>query len=208
MGHGNSLSANLTAQPFKEIIPKPPTRHFDRLAGRTTPLSDIKVNHPALTPGTGSNTASNLAVTLTLSATQVEIAMNRDDIPSQPHKHIKKRHRVSATAEPNNHRAFTADNQRLTRNNASDNRDQILITGTLHIHKNTKFPAKLSTKHCTNQKTSLTLHRISGKPQPFNTSRTSHKSPGGGMVDALVSGASAERRAGSSPVLGTPRNRK
>ena len=27
--------------------------------------------------------------------------------------------------------------------------------------------------------------------------------PGGGMVDALVSGASAERRAGSSPVLGT-----
>ncbi len=29
------------------------------------------------------------------------------------------------------------------------------------------------------------------------------KSPGGGMVDALVSGASAARRAGSSPVLGT-----
>ena len=29
-------------------------------------------------------------------------------------------------------------------------------------------------------------------------------SPGGGMVDALVSGASAARRAGSSPVLGTP----
>ena len=29
------------------------------------------------------------------------------------------------------------------------------------------------------------------------------KSPGGGMVDALVSGASVERRAGSSPVLGT-----
>ncbi len=28
--------------------------------------------------------------------------------------------------------------------------------------------------------------------------------PGGGMVDALVSGASAARRAGSSPVLGTP----
>ena len=27
--------------------------------------------------------------------------------------------------------------------------------------------------------------------------------PGGGMVDALVSGASVERRAGSSPVLGT-----
>ena len=27
--------------------------------------------------------------------------------------------------------------------------------------------------------------------------------PGGGMVDALVSGASAARRAGSSPVLGT-----
>ena len=33
-------------------------------------------------------------------------------------------------------------------------------------------------------------------------------SPGGGMVDALVSGASAERRAGSSPVLGTHINRK
>ena len=31
------------------------------------------------------------------------------------------------------------------------------------------------------------------------------KSPGGGMVDALVSGASAARRAGSSPVLGTPK---
>ena len=29
------------------------------------------------------------------------------------------------------------------------------------------------------------------------------RSPGGGMVDALVSGASVERRAGSSPVLGT-----
>ena|GEM_PF-3030989 len=29
------------------------------------------------------------------------------------------------------------------------------------------------------------------------------KCPGGGMVDALVSGASAARRAGSSPVLGT-----
>ena len=32
-------------------------------------------------------------------------------------------------------------------------------------------------------------------------------SPGGGMVDALVSGASAARRAGSSPVLGTPKSR-
>ncbi len=31
--------------------------------------------------------------------------------------------------------------------------------------------------------------------------------PGGGMVDALVSGASAARRAGSSPVLGTPKSR-
>ena len=30
-----------------------------------------------------------------------------------------------------------------------------------------------------------------------------HYCPGGGMVDALVSGASAARRAGSSPVLGT-----
>ena len=32
-------------------------------------------------------------------------------------------------------------------------------------------------------------------------------SPGGGMVDALVSGASVERRAGSSPVLGTIKSR-
>ena len=39
-----------------------------------------------------------------------------------------------------------------------------------------------------NQKKLLTLHS---------------QCPGGGMVDALVSGASAERRAGSSPVLGT-----
>ena len=31
--------------------------------------------------------------------------------------------------------------------------------------------------------------------------------PGGGMVDALVSGASVERRAGSSPVLGTSRSK-
>ncbi len=31
--------------------------------------------------------------------------------------------------------------------------------------------------------------------------------PGGGMVDALVSGASAARRAGSSPVLGTVKSR-
>ncbi len=33
------------------------------------------------------------------------------------------------------------------------------------------------------------------------------QSPGGGMVDALVSGASAARRAGSSPVLGTVKSR-
>ena len=32
-----------------------------------------------------------------------------------------------------------------------------------------------------------------------------HRCPGGGMVDALVSGASGESRAGSSPVLGTPK---
>ena len=31
----------------------------------------------------------------------------------------------------------------------------------------------------------------------------SRKSPGGGMVDAHVSGACVERHAGSSPVLGT-----
>ena len=33
----------------------------------------------------------------------------------------------------------------------------------------------------------------------------SRKSPGGGMVDAHVSGACVERHAGSSPVLGTTR---
>ena len=33
--------------------------------------------------------------------------------------------------------------------------------------------------------------------------RYAYRCPGGGMVDALVSGASVERRAGSSPVLGT-----
>ena len=34
-------------------------------------------------------------------------------------------------------------------------------------------------------------------------SLTSSESPGGGMVDAHVSGACVERHAGSSPVLGT-----
>ena len=33
--------------------------------------------------------------------------------------------------------------------------------------------------------------------------RSTFPCPGGGMVDALVSGASVSRRAGSSPVLGT-----
>ena len=36
--------------------------------------------------------------------------------------------------------------------------------------------------------------------------RSTFPCPGGGMVDALVSGASVERRAGSSPVLGTKPN--
>ncbi len=36
-----------------------------------------------------------------------------------------------------------------------------------------------------------------------NFASQKQKGPGGGMVDALVSGASAARRAGSSPVLGT-----
>ena len=35
--------------------------------------------------------------------------------------------------------------------------------------------------------------------------RVTQKSPGGGMVDAHVSGACVERHAGSSPVLGTVR---
>ncbi len=43
-------------------------------------------------------------------------------------------------------------------------------------------------KICEDKKKALTLHS---------------QCPGGGMVDALVSGASAARRAGSSPVLGT-----
>ena len=37
----------------------------------------------------------------------------------------------------------------------------------------------------------------------FRSKAVTCRSPGGGMVDALVSGASVERRAGSSPVLGT-----
>ena len=59
-----------------------------------------------------------------------------------------------------------------------------------------KFTAKIQKNHeniCTIQKNVLNLHS---------------QSPGGGMVDALVSGASVERRAGSSPVLGTHFNRK
>ena len=47
---------------------------------------------------------------------------------------------------------------------------------------------------------SVTLKRISIRVSV-------KKSPGGGMVDALVSGASAARRAGSSPVLGTVKSR-
>ena len=39
-------------------------------------------------------------------------------------------------------------------------------------------------------------------------SLTSSESPGGGMVDAHVSGACVERHAGSSPVLGTGCKRK
>ncbi len=39
-----------------------------------------------------------------------------------------------------------------------------------------------------------------GQPSVSGNNKTG---PGGGMVDALVSGASAARRAGSSPVLGT-----
>ncbi len=43
---------------------------------------------------------------------------------------------------------------------------------------------------------------------PSKALQSETASPGGGMVDALVSGASAARRAGSSPVLGTHINRK
>ena len=39
-------------------------------------------------------------------------------------------------------------------------------------------------------------------------SLTSSESPGGGMVDAHVSGACVERHAGSSPVLGTLDDRR
>ena len=52
---------------------------------------------------------------------------------------------------------------------------------------------KISPKTCTSKNKYLTLHS---------------QSPGGGMVDALVSGTSAARRAGSSPVLGTHKSRK
>ena len=48
--------------------------------------------------------------------------------------------------------------------------------------------------------------RVSFSAHKFEFVSTTEESvycPGGGMVDALVSGASVERRAGSSPVLGT-----
>ena len=48
--------------------------------------------------------------------------------------------------------------------------------------------------------------RVSFSAHKFEFVSTTDESvycPGGGMVDALVSGASVERRAGSSPVLGT-----
>ena len=62
----------------------------------------------------------------------------------------------------------------------------------LQLNKNLSSK-KIPKKICTSPQKHLTLH-----PQ----------SPGGGMVDALVSGASAARRAGSSPVLGTHKSRK
>ena len=56
--------------------------------------------------------------------------------------------------------------------------------------------------------TSLNSVNINAYPLPIQNivlilSCKTKNSPGGGMVDALVSGASAARRAGSSPVLGT-----
>ena len=67
--------------------------------------------------------------------------------------------------------------------------DGILVRGTLAgdfcAFTTTESPPKI----CIIQINPLNLHRKT--------------SPGGGMVDALVSGASAARRAGSSPVLGT-----
>ena len=54
-----------------------------------------------------------------------------------------------------------------------------------------------------NEKKARKICTIQKKGVPLQ-SQTS-PSPGGGMVDALVSGASVERRAGSSPVLGTPK---
>ena len=73
------------------------------------------------------------------------------------------------------------------------------------IEKGWTFPKVLKTLPSFN-----TLHNI-----PMTILRKWNKiinfaqatSPGGGMVDALVSGASAARRAGSSPVLGTTKER-
>lgn len=60
------------------------------------------------------------------------------------------------------------------------------------IVRKCKIIKKIRDKRLSYQKNFLPLH---------------HQSPGGGMVDALVSGASVERRAGSSPVLGTIRSK-
>ena len=72
---------------------------------------------------------------------------------------------------------------------------------------------KISQNICTLKKIAVPLHHWKRKTAskgswnlliPLeNTAVLSVPSPGGGMVDARVSGARAERRAGSSPVLGT-----
>ena len=76
---------------------------------------------------------------------------------------------------------------------------------------------KISQNICTLKKIAVPLHHWKRKTAskgswnlliPLeNTAVLSVPSPGGGMVDARVSGARAERRAGSSPVLGTHKSR-
>ena len=62
-------------------------------------------------------------------------------------------------------------------------------------------------KSCTIQKIALTLQTQNPADTPrariASAGNKASKGPSGGMVDALVSGASVERRAGSIPVLGT-----
>ena len=72
----------------------------------------------------------------------------------------------------------------------SDNKKIVLCFG--HFMKNVTFA--VTNKKCHAEIAQLVEHNLAFR---------SRKSPGGGMVDAHVSGACVERHAGSSPVLGT-----